>query len=123
MRQQSDIPYRFVSPKGRLERVISCEGWIRPAAVMLERGHLKYDFRPPYRRLKPSEGMLEDFLDLRTAGDEAIRRYAQRWGALFASCTGLTNHPKAPDYKPLVDFYSLYDEMETVEQWRIMSKQ
>src|ERR1700682_5045484 len=48
-------------------------------------GHemLYFSVAPPLGRVHPGPGLLEDFLKLASASDEAILSYARRWGPLW----------------------------------------
>ena len=73
--------FEFYSPEGLLERPVVATSWPLPEGFGLDGPYLRWEGEI-VRQVEPGRGMLEGFIGLENAEDEAILRYARKWGNL-----------------------------------------
>jgi hypothetical protein len=111
MTQPSKTQARWHRPPPHTEQVfdyfVSGFSWRVPSRMMINRhyedlpSHLVWSIYPPLRWVHAGPGLLEDFLKLEHASDDAILAYASRWGPLW-----ICDHHRLPSRHS--------DECETV---------
>src|SRR5438309_1146096 len=73
-----------------LDHFVSGDSWRVPSTIRIDvvgrrapTPLLTWSGEPPFREVHAGPGLLEDFLKLERAKDDAILRYARRWGPLW----------------------------------------
>jgi hypothetical protein len=73
-----------------LDHFVSGDIWRVPSTIRIDvvgrrdpTPVLRWSGEPPFREVHAGPGLLEDFLKLERAKDDAILRYARRWGPLW----------------------------------------
>jgi len=62
---------------------VASASWMAPSHAEVREGWLVYPRNGTWRDVTAGKGLLDDFLRLSAASDEAIARFAERWGPLF----------------------------------------
>jgi hypothetical protein len=110
---------------GILDHYVDSLEWQLPRAIWLGGTSLGFDARPqPGKLVRPGPGMLEDFVKLADARDQAILKYARKWGPLWACghrCYWQHNRFGCRPVESSDDQY--YTRWEPLDYWRDFAKE
>lgn len=108
-----------------LDHYVDSLEWQLPRELWLDGTSLRFDARPqPGKLVRPGPGMLEEFVKLVDARDQAILKYARKWGPLW-----LCSHRRYWQHDPLAcrpvasSDERYYTRWEPLEYWRDFAKE
>lgn len=146
---QAAITEPSVTAAGEVSRFGATSGWLIPSTMRLYQSsptllELVYTNEQPHPRVQAEPGLLDGFLRLETAADDAILAYARRWGPLWlceAHDLPYRHNPQCQTYRDAIppteeelEFASRPDQKnkfhfatsvfaEAVAGWRALSTQ
>jgi hypothetical protein len=108
-----------------LDHYVNSLEWRLPGELWLDGSSLAWDARPdPDAIVRPGPAMLEGFVKLADAKDEAILRYAREWGPLWLCRHGQYWQHDRMECRPVpLSDEHWYTRWEDLQTWRDLAKE